>query len=80
MENFGEELFMGDEFLDGDDNFLNGLSNTSKPHSSMVTASPDLGEAPPIGLSLKKSDSLVDLINCHLAQSQLKAVSIHTGK
>lgn len=75
MGNLGEDLFLGDDFLECDDSFLTSLSNPT----SMITSTPELVlEAPPIGLSLKKSDSLVDLINRHLTQSHFKAVSFGT--
>lgn len=68
MVNLTDDLFLNDDFLDCGDNFLNGLGSS---FTSSVPAEPLL-ELPPIGLTLKKSESLVNLINQHLGRCQIE--------
>ena len=70
MVNLTDDLFLGDDFLDCGDNFLHSLGSSS---TSNVPPEPLL-ELPPIGLTLKKSESLVNLINQHLGNCQIEQV------
>ena len=68
MVNLTDDLFLGDDFLDCGDNFLSSLGSSC---TSSVPPEPLL-ELPPIGLTLKKSESLVNLINQHLGRCQIE--------
>ena len=68
MVNLTDDLLLGDDFLDCGDNFLSSLGASC---ASAIPPEPLL-EMPPIGLSLRKSESLVNLINQHLTQCQIK--------
>lgn len=70
MVNLTDDLFLGDDFLDCGDNFLNSLGSSSVSH---VPPEP-LFELPPIGLTLRKSESLVNLINQHLGNCQIEQI------
>lgn len=68
MVNLTDDLLLGDDFLDCGDNFLSSLGASCGP---AIPPEPLL-EMPPIGLTLKKSESLVNLINQHLTQCQIQ--------
>ena len=68
MVNLTDDLLLGDDFLGCGDNFLDCLGASCGPQ---IPPEPLL-EMPPIGLSLRKSESLVNLINQHLTQCQIK--------
>jgi hypothetical protein len=72
MVNLTDDLLLGDDFLDCGDNFLSSLGQSC---TSAIPPEPLL-EMPPIGLSLKKSESLVNLINQHLGQCQIQVGGI----
>ena len=64
MVDLTDDLLLGDDFMDCGSSLLGGLGSEDAPAN---LPAPVL-EKPPIGLQLKKSESLVDLINQHLSQ------------
>ena len=72
MVNLTDDLFLGDDFLDCGDNYLGSLGSTC---NSSVPPEPLL-EMPPIGLTLRKSESLVNLINHHLGRVKIEPKTV----
>ena len=71
--NLGDEFLLGADCLDCEDSFLSSLTDGTLGLSTICA--PDYGlEAPPIGLALKKSESLLDLINAHLSQPRIQTM------
>ena len=72
LGDFTEDLILDDDFLDCGDSFFSGLDGAAV----LPTATEPVLEKPPIGLSLRKSDSFVNMINLQLSRCRAEGASV----